>query len=59
MKVKYASQIFSATVAASMQSCVQGCILPFAAEMTITLQKRNLGLKISIDLLKTQHIKEH
>jgi len=36
MKVKYAVQVFSNTVAAAMQSCVQGGSLPLTAETTIT-----------------------
>jgi len=36
MKVKYASQIFSNTVAAAMQCCIQGGSLPLTAETTIT-----------------------
>jgi len=36
MKVKYASQIFSNTVATGMQCCVQGGTLPLAENTTVT-----------------------
>ncbi|XP_008186041.1 histone H1-II-like [Acyrthosiphon pisum] len=39
MKVKYAAQVFNNTVAAAMQSCVQGGSLPLIAETTITFTK--------------------
>jgi len=68
MKVKYASQIFSNTVAAGMKCCVQGGTLPSTANATITFiehmdklfdllnskKKKYLEVKILIDLLKTQ-----
>jgi len=35
MKVSYASQVFSATVAAAMRCCIQNGVLPRAAETTV------------------------
>jgi len=70
MKVRYASQVFSATVAAAMRSCVHGSTLPVTADTTIKFidqmnklfdllnSKKNLRTKILTDNLKTQHNKK-